>query len=89
MGTPKNILSLRISPETLARVQVLVSQQGLQPGYRGQASVKPTVSSFISDLLEAVAERRVIVLAEPIPHYVNDGSDPNMPLLISEDRHAA
>lgn len=88
MGTPKNILSLRISPETLARVQVLVDQQGLQPGYRGQASVKPTVSSFISDLLDAVTERRVVVLAEPIPHYINDGSDPDLPILVAEDHHA-
>ena len=88
MKDTKDIISVRIRPETLARIQVLIQGQGNQVGYRGAATVKPTVSSCISDLLDAVTERRLMVLAEPAPYYVNDGSDPNQPLLVAECQYA-
>lgn len=80
----KNILSFRIQPETLARVRAVVQRQETGQDSRMTLKVKPTVSLFISDLLEAHAERRLVILAEPLPFTPNVGDDPRCPILLSE-----
>lgn len=70
MSDPKNIVSFRIRPETMNRVKVLAEKQGV------------TASTFVSDLLDAYTDRRVMVLAEPLGHNINDGMDKTQPVLI-------
>ena len=85
----KSIMSFRVRPETSVRLQAVVQMQGLRPNSKGEAAIKPTMSLYVADLLDAVAERRVVVLAEPLHHVVNDGSDVNCPVLVSGGQDAS
>jgi hypothetical protein len=70
MNEVKNITSFRIKPETINRVKALAEGQGV------------TTSAFVSSLLDAYTERRVIVLTDPVGHIIVDGTDPEHPLVV-------
>ncbi len=70
MNDVKNIISFRLKPETINRVKALAESHGA------------TTSAFVSTLLDAYTERRVIVLAEPVGHTIVDGTNPEHPLVV-------
>lgn len=72
MSEVKNIVSFRLSPETVARVKTLADGHGI------------TTSMFVSRLLDAYTERRVVVMLESVDHTVVDGTNSENPLIIEE-----
>lgn len=39
-------------------------------------------TAVVRDLLQALRERRLVVVSEAAPHVVNDGSDPRNPVFV-------
>ena len=67
---PTPITTLRLDPALAKWAKKFARDQGVSR------------SDLIRDLLWALRERRLVVVPEPLPHLVNDGSDPRFPVSI-------
>ena len=65
------ITPMRLDPELAEWVRT----EAKRLGYRSRAAL-------VAELLQALRGRRLVMMSTPAPHVVNDGSDPNFPVLI-------
>ena len=69
-GDNKKVVSFRIRPDTHEWLKSYAERE------------RTTPSMITSDLLDALRDRRLIILAAPQDHYINQGNDPAIPVLV-------